>query len=56
VLGGWWLSAVQAPAWSYFALVCAAMVAYGLFNAGAVWLSRWERSGALSPAPRLKTS
>ena len=56
VLGGWWLSAAQAPAWSYFALVCAAMVAYGLFNAGAVWLSRWKRSGALSPAPRLKTS
>jgi len=55
-LGGWWLSAAQAPAWSYFALVCAAMVAYGLFNAAAVWTSRWEPSAALPPAPRLKTS
>jgi putative MATE family efflux protein len=56
VLGGWWLTAAQAPAWSYFALVCAAMVAYGLFNVGAVWWTRWERSPALPPAPRLKTS
>jgi putative MATE family efflux protein len=55
-LGGWWLSAAQAPAWSYFALVSAAMVAYGVFNAGAVWLSRWERSAALTAAPRVKTS
>ena len=56
VLGGWWLSAAQAPAWWYFALVCAAMVAYGLFNAAAVWLTRWDRSPVLPPAPRLKTS
>ena len=56
VLGGWWLTAAQAPAWSYFALVSAAMVAYGLFNAGAVWRTRWERSGALPPAPRLTPS
>jgi len=53
VLGGWWLGAVQAPAWSYFALVSAAMVAYGVFNAGAVWLARWDRSPALPvAAPR----
>jgi putative MATE family efflux protein len=55
-LGGWWLSAAQAPAWSYFALVSAAMVAYGVFNAGAVWLSRWEGSGAVTPGPQLKAS
>jgi putative MATE family efflux protein len=53
-LGGWWLSALQAPAWSYFALVSAAMVAYGAFNALAVWLSRWEPAGAVSAAPRLR--
>ncbi|HEU5297021.1 MAG TPA: MATE family efflux transporter [Burkholderiaceae bacterium] len=56
VLGGWWLTAAQAPAWSYFALVSAAMVAYGVFNAAAVWSSRWERSSALPAAPQLKTS
>jgi MATE family, multidrug efflux pump len=55
-LGGWWLSVVQAPAWSYFALVSVAMVAYGAFNAGAVWLSRWEGSVATSGAPRLRTT
>ena len=55
-VGGWWLTAAQAPAWTYFALVSAAMIAYGWFNAAAVWLSRWERSGTLSPAPQLKAS
>jgi len=56
VIGGWWLVAMQAPAWGYFALVSAAMAAYGVFNAGAVWLSRWEPSATLSAAPRLKTT
>ena len=56
VLGGWWLTAAQAPAWSYFALVGAAMVAYGLFNAAAVWTSRWGATAALTPSPRLKAS
>jgi putative MATE family efflux protein len=54
-IGGWWLSTVQAAPWTYFALVSAAMVSYGLFNAAAVALSRWERSPTLA-SPRLKTS
>jgi len=56
MVGGWWLSRIEAPAWSYFTLVSAAMVAYGLFNAGAVWSSRWERSPALPASPQLKAS
>jgi Na+-driven multidrug efflux pump len=47
-LGGWWLAAAQAPDWTYFALVGAAMVAYGLAVAAAVRWTRWKgmvRSG-----------
>ena len=54
-VGGWWLTAVQAPSWTYFALVSAAMMSYGLFNAAAVALAHWERTPPLA-APRLKTS
>jgi putative MATE family efflux protein len=54
-IGGWWLSTTQAPPWTYFALVAAAMVSYGLFNAAAVSLSRWQRAPAML-SPRLKTS
>jgi putative MATE family efflux protein len=56
VLGGWWLTHAQAPAWSYFALAGAAMVGYGLFNVAAVWMSRWEPSAAMPTSPRLKAS
>ena len=40
--GGWLLVAANAPDWSYFALVAAAMVAYGLAVAAAVRWTRWK--------------
>jgi MATE family, multidrug efflux pump len=40
-LGGWMLTAAGAPGWTYFALVGAAMAAYGLATAAAVWATRW---------------
>jgi Na+-driven multidrug efflux pump len=42
-LGGWWLTASAAPAWSLFALVGASMVAFGLCVAAAVHLTSWDR-------------
>ena len=47
-LGGAVLWQSQAPAWAYFALVAAAMVAYGLFNAAALARTDWRRA---TPAP-----
>jgi hypothetical protein len=41
-LGGALLAQVQAPGWTYFALVSAAMLAYGLFNAGALARTDWR--------------
>ncbi len=42
---GAWLLAHGAPAWHYFVLVGAAMVAYGLSTAAAIWFTPWgERS------------
>jgi putative MATE family efflux protein len=44
VLGvGAWLAAASAPLWTLFALVAAAMAAYGLLTAAAVWGTRWGR-------------
>jgi Na+-driven multidrug efflux pump len=40
-VGGWWLTASDAPAWSLFALVGASMTAFGLCIAAAVYLTRW---------------
>jgi putative MATE family efflux protein len=40
---GWWLTAADAPLWSLFALVAAAMVAYGVLTALTVWLTPWGR-------------
>jgi putative MATE family efflux protein len=40
-LGGWWLAAAGAPAWTLFALVGAAMIAFGLAIALSVRLTRW---------------
>jgi putative MATE family efflux protein len=40
-LGGWWLAASGAPAWTLFALVGAAMVVFGLSTALSIYLSRW---------------
>jgi putative MATE family efflux protein len=42
-LGGWWLAASNAPAWTLFALVGAAMVVFGLSTAASVWLTRWTK-------------
>jgi putative MATE family efflux protein len=40
-LGGWWLTASGAPAWSLFALVGASMAAFGSSVAAAVYLTPW---------------
>lgn len=40
-VGGWVLTATNAPEWAYFALIGVAMLAYGLATAGAVWKTRW---------------
>ena len=40
-LGGWWLVSIDAPAWTLFALVGAAMVLFGLGVALSVRLARW---------------
>jgi putative MATE family efflux protein len=42
-LGGWWLVTIDAPAWTLFALVGAAMVLFGLGVAAAVHLTRWGK-------------
>lgn len=39
--GGWWLAMLHAPSWALFALVGAAMAAFGLGTAAAVYASRW---------------
>ena len=48
---GAWLMARGAPAWQYFALVAAAMVAYGLATAAAIHLTPWGPRG-VSEAPK----
>jgi MATE family, multidrug efflux pump len=40
-LGGWWLAASGAPAWTLFALVGTAMVVFGLSTALSIRLTRW---------------
>ena len=40
-VGGWWLTASDAPAWTLFALVGASMAAFGLCIAAAVYLTPW---------------
>jgi MATE family, multidrug efflux pump len=42
-LGGWWLAASGAPAWTLFALVGTAMVAFGLATALSIGLTRWSK-------------
>jgi putative MATE family efflux protein len=42
-VGGWFLTAAQAPAWTMFALVGIAMVVYGLSAAAAVYFVRWGK-------------
>jgi putative MATE family efflux protein len=40
-IGGWWLASIDAPAWTLFALVGAAMIVLGLGTAASVRFSRW---------------
>jgi Na+-driven multidrug efflux pump len=42
-LGGWWLVSIDAPAWTLFALVGAAMVVFGLGTALSIRLARWGK-------------
>ncbi|MBR1209225.1 MATE family efflux transporter [Bradyrhizobium sp. JYMT SZCCT0180] len=42
-LGGWWLASSGAPAWTLFALVGAAMVAYGLSTVLFIRFTRWGK-------------
>ena len=48
-VGGWWLTASAAPAWSLFALVGASMTAFGLCIAAAVYLTPWAIRATLRP-------
>jgi putative MATE family efflux protein len=41
--GGWWLVSIDAPAWTLFALVAAAMVVFGLATALSIRLTRWGK-------------
>jgi Na+-driven multidrug efflux pump len=42
-LGGWWLVSIDAPAWTLFALVGAAMAVFGLGTALSIRLTRWRK-------------
>jgi putative MATE family efflux protein len=42
-VGGWWLAASDAPAWTLFALVGTAMVVFGLSTALSIRLTRWSK-------------
>jgi putative MATE family efflux protein len=45
-IGGTLLAAIEAPAWSLFALIGASMAAFGLGVAAAVWLTPWGERAA----------
>ena len=42
-MGGWWLASIHAPAWTLFALVGAAMIAFGLSTAASIRLTHWGK-------------
>ena len=42
-IGGWWLASIHAPAWTLFALVGAAMIAFGLSTAASICLTHWDK-------------
>jgi putative MATE family efflux protein len=42
-IGGWWLASIDAPAWTLFALVGAAMIVLGLGTAASVRFSHWGK-------------
>lgn len=41
VLGGWWLTAIEAPLWTLFALVSASLALYGITTALGVYFTDW---------------
>jgi len=42
-IGGWLLVSIDAPAWTLFALVGAAMIVFGLSTAASIRLTRWGK-------------
>ena len=42
-IGGFWLAHSDAPAWTLFALVGAAMVVFGLSTAASIRLTHWGK-------------
>jgi Na+-driven multidrug efflux pump len=42
-IGGWWLASSDAPAWTLFALVGAAMIVFGLSTALSIRVTRWGK-------------
>jgi putative MATE family efflux protein len=42
-IGGWWLASIHASAWTLFALVGAAMIAFGLGTAASIRLTHWGK-------------
>jgi Na+-driven multidrug efflux pump len=43
-LGGYWLTSINAPAWTLFALVAGTMLAYGVAMAIGLILTRWKQA------------
>ena len=43
VVGGWWLTVSQSPAWGVFALVGLALAAYGIATVLSVYLVSWGK-------------
>lgn len=58
-VGGWLLASAAAPAWTIFALVAAAMAAYGVATWFVVWRDDWSpvvgRGGAPAPAAGVRS-
>jgi putative MATE family efflux protein len=52
VVGGWWLLAIQAPAWCFFALLSASMIAYGVTAGIAMRISSWQPSLPTARVPQ----
>lgn len=48
--GGWWLTSWPAPVWLMFALVGAAMAAYGVATAAAIYFVSWNVKTVARPA------
>jgi putative MATE family efflux protein len=42
-IGGWWLASIEAPVWTLFALVGAAMIVLGLGTSASIYLTRWGK-------------